>query len=357
MHLITRWFGTFLCENEKVRKHILFPKDANEIAKRLRMIEEGEVLREEKKIVAGISEVFVTEKRLRKLGNLLMTDIEIDPMDYGFEQSLLKEAMLSLGKMKMREVGEDIHLIQAINSIDFINRAINLLSERLHEWFDYHYPELKMLVKEEEYTRLVAELGTRKSIIEKYPELNVESMGCELSEEDRLALSALAMHVQSLNITRNALEKYIEKKMNRVAPNISKLTGPLLGARLIALAGSLEKLARLPSGTIQILGAETSFFRHLKTGSRGPKHGAIFMHPCICSSHYWQRGKIARTFAAKIAIAAKVDFNRGEFMGNELENKLLKRIEEIRRKYPEERKRKRAFHRSWHLQNETSRRS
>lgn len=345
MHLITRWFGTFLWENGKAIRHILFPKEPKEIAKRLWMVEEGEILREEDKLVSGLAEVFVTEKRLRKLGNFLEAAIDIEPSDYGFEQSLLREAMLELGKMKMREVGEDIHLIQAIGSIDVLNRTINLLSERLHEWYDFHFPELKMLVKEDEYLRLVAELTSRKEITEKNPDLEIESIGCDLSEEDRLALSSLALHIQSLNISKNALEKYLERKMERLAPNISCLTGPVLGARLIALAGSLERFARMPSGTIQILGAETSFFRHLKTGSRSPKHGAIFMHPHICASPYWQRGKIARTFAAKIAIAAKVDFNKGRFIGDALEANLTRRVQDIMKKYPEDRK-KRLFHRN-----------
>jgi nucleolar protein 56 len=71
------------------------------------------------------------------------------------------------------------------------------------------------------------------------------------------------------------------------------------------------RLARLPSGTVQILGAEKAFFNHLKTGAPSPKHGHIFMHPWISRSPRWVRGKIARMLAGKISIAAKIDAFEG----------------------------------------------
>ena len=64
------------------------------------------------------------------------------------------------------------------------------------------------------------------------------------------------------------------------------------------------------------------------------KYGIILQYPEIGKAPWWQKGKIARTLAAKIAIAARVDNEGGEFVGDMLKNNLLKRIEEIERKYP-----------------------
>jgi nucleolar protein 58 len=44
--------------------------------------------------------------------------------------------------------------------------------------------------------------------------------------------------------------------MNAIAPNLTVLVGELVGARLIAHAGSLVNLAKQPGSTVQILGAE-----------------------------------------------------------------------------------------------------
>ncbi|MEF8848595.1 MAG: C/D box methylation guide ribonucleoprotein complex aNOP56 subunit, partial [Candidatus Thermoplasmatota archaeon] len=103
-----------------------------------------------------------------------------------------------------------------------------------------------------------------------------------------------------------------------------------IGARLISLAGSLEKLALMPSSTIQVLGAEKALFRFKKQGGRPPKHGVIFQHPLINKSKKSDRGKIARVLAGKISIAAKGDYFTHRDISSRLEKELNERVEEIR---------------------------
>jgi nucleolar protein 56 len=124
--------------------------------------------------------------------------------------------------------------------------------------------------------------------------------------------------------------------MEEVAPNTKAMVGALLGARLIAVAGSLQNLAMRPASTIQVLGAEKALFRSLKTGARPPKHGLIFQHTLLHDAKKWQRGKIARALAGKLAIAVRADaFGEGRYIGDSLKADLDKRIEEIRQKYKE----------------------
>lgn len=56
--------------------------------------------------------------------------------------------------------------------------------------------------------------------------------------------------------------------MQAIAPNLTIMVGELVGARLIAHAGSLINLAKQPASTVQILGAEKALFRALKTKVR-----------------------------------------------------------------------------------------
>ena len=88
----------------------------------------------------------------------------------------------------------------------------------------------------------------------------------------------------------------------------------------------------MPSSTIQVLGAEKALFRSLKSGSRPPKHGIIFQHDMVHSSPKHQRGKIARSLAGKIAIAARIDAFRGT-KEIDIENSLDERYREIQEKY------------------------
>lgn len=129
------------------------------------------------------------------------------------------------------------------------------------------------------------------------------------------------------------MEKYIDDTMEEIAPNTKILAGSLLGARLISIAGSLMNLAKRPASTIQVLGAEKALFRSLKTGARPPKHGLIFQHNILHDAKRWQRGKIARALAGKIAIAVRIDAFGGKFVGDSLKKDLEERITEIKKKY------------------------
>ncbi len=53
----------------------------------------------------------------------------------------------------------------------------------------------------------------------------------------------------------------LHPSMNAIAPNLTVMVGELVGARLIAHAGSLLSLAKHPASTVQILGAEKALFR------------------------------------------------------------------------------------------------
>ncbi|MCE4601357.1 MAG: C/D box methylation guide ribonucleoprotein complex aNOP56 subunit [Desulfurococcales archaeon] len=269
----------------------------------------------------------------------------------------LFEAELEYTRRKLRSAAQkrDLLAAQAIRAIDDIDKTVNLYVARLREWYSIHFPELNDLVKEhEDYVKIVAALGhrsnmTKKSLMdlgfseekaEKIAEAAKASIGADLSEFDVEAVQTLARIVSELYTLRRQLTEYIEQVMKEVAPNITALVGPLLGARLISLAGGLEKLARLPASTIQVLGAEKALFRALRTGGRPPKHGIIFQYPDIHRSPRWQRGKIARALAAKLAIAAKVDAFSGRFIGDKLREELRKRIEEIKKVYAKPPKRK-----------------
>jgi nucleolar protein 56 len=162
-----------------------------------------------------------------------------------------------------------------------------------------------------------------------------KSMGADMAEQDLAEIQALSKNVLELYELRKNMEHYVEKTMEEVAPNTKAVAGALLGARLIAIAGSLQNLAMRPASTIQVLGAEKALFRSLKTGARPPKHGLIFQHTLLHDAKRWQRGKIARAIAGKLAIAARSDAFGGKYVGDKLKADIDKRLAEIREKYKE----------------------
>ncbi len=138
--------------------------------------------------------------------------------------------------------------------------------------------------------------------------------------------------INSLKSLRRIIEREMEGVVTKIAPNTTEMLGPIITARLLEKAGSMEKLAFLPASKIQILGAEKSLYKALARMKRGkkaktPKHGIIFLHPFIRTLPKKKRGKMARYMANKIAIAIKLDYFKGE-----LEESLA---EDVRRKYEE----------------------
>jgi nucleolar protein 56 len=259
---------------------------------------------------------------------------------------------MELAKLRVKGASEkqDLIIAQAIQTIDDLDRTVNLFIGRTREWFGVYFPELDRLVeKHETYARLVMDLGDRENFTSKaleqegLPKERSEtiaktaqsSMGADIAGADLLQIQALSKNVLELYKLRENMEAYLERKMQELAPNVRAVAGALLGARLIAIAGGLRNLAMRPASTIQVLGAEKALFRSLKTGARPPKHGLIFQHTLLHDAKRWQRGKIARVIAGKLSIAARADAFGGAFVGDRLKGEINKRLDEIREKYKE----------------------
>jgi nucleolar protein 56 len=291
-----------------------------------------------------------------KAGELLRAKPESFAVEAGFIKDATDFSLwthnvtMEITRLRVRGAVEkrDLIVAQAVQSLDELDKTINMLMARVREWYGIHFPELdRLLEKHETYARLVTELGNKRNFTtenlekEDLPKPKAEalakvaekSMGADLNEMDLRQIQSLCRDISEMYRLRADLETYLDSTMNEVAPNIKCLAGSLLGARLIAVSGGLTNLAKRPASTIQVLGAEKALFRSLKTGTRPPKHGLIFQHTLLHDAKRWQRGKIARALAGKLAIAARADAFGRRSIGDELKAEMEKRIEEIHQKY------------------------
>jgi nucleolar protein 56 len=264
----------------------------------------------------------------------------------------LRDFAIELSSSRVKEASEklDLHIVQSINALDELDKIINTISTRMREWYGLHFPELDNLMQSQvAQAEIITRAGSRdkitKEILEsagmqdKKVEIILDaarrSKGGDMTPENLAIVKKLADQVILQSDLRRILSDHIEAAMEAVAPNVKELLTAAVGARLIAKAGSLARLATLPASTIQVLGAEKALFRALKTGARPPKHGILFQHPLIHSAPKWQRGKIARAVASKVAIAARIDYYRHEGKDADISEKLNTRLDEIREKYKE----------------------
>ena len=366
-------------EDGELVRYVKFPKDAKAVARKLVSLMDGRPTKEltglikalvgqgfevfcfeNPELARGVSDELGVETSIRaplKSAELVRTDMEGFAAKIGFLEPgeeiepWVHEVSMEMTRALVRRSLEkrDLVVAQAINMIDDIDRILNLMASRIREWYNIHFPELNRLVDEHErFIRLVKELGHRDNFtVEKLRKLGLprekaeqiasaasKSVGAELRDEDLAKVREACARALELYALRRSLERYIDAVMDEIAPNLKAVTGPLLGARLISLAGGLEKLAKLPSSTVQVLGAEKALFRALRTGAKPPKHGVIFQHYYVKGSKKWQRGKIARALAGKISIAARIDAFSGRYIGDQLKADLDRRVKEIKEKYP-----------------------
>jgi nucleolar protein 56 len=367
-------------EENKLVEQSLFPKKPLAAAKALSKLEAGKISGEFSALVTRLKDagydVFAFENAgvAAEAQKQLNVTVEVaEPAEaeavrsrmdnVAVETGFVKDAKelsvwtrnvsMELAKLKVKGAVErrDLIVAQAIQTLDDLDRTVNLFMGRLREWYGIHFPEFDRLIeKHETYARLIVSLGDKRNFAletlekEDIPRAKAEaiadvatsSMGADIAEADLAQIQALSKDVLELYELRKGMESYLDKTMGEVAPNTQALVGSLLGARLIAVAGGLRNLAMRPASTIQVLGAEKALFRSLKTGARPPKHGLIFQHTLLHDAKRWQRGKIARALAGKLAIAVRIDaFGGGRYVGDALKADLEKRLEEIHEKYKE----------------------
>jgi nucleolar protein 58 len=240
---------------------------------------------------------------------------DMSAMSLGLSHSLARH------KLKFSPDKIDTMIVQAIGLLDDLDKELNTYAMRVKEWYGWHFPELAKILNDNiAYSKLVLKMGMRTNwettdLAEILPE-EIEgavktaadrSMGTEISEEDLENIQALATQVVEFAEYRQRLASYLTSRMNAIAPNLTALVGDLVGARLIAHAGSLTSLSKSPASTIQILGAEKALFRALKTKHDTPKYGLIYHASLIGQATGRNKGKMARILAAKASLGIRVD--------------------------------------------------
>lgn len=267
------WFGSFTLDGDKITDAELFQKDMDFLIKR----------HENSSLLRG------------KVAGMDLRDLAVK---YGFVEAydeydrLLHEFNIALAKRQISQAATpDRRIIAAVEAIDDTDETGNILGERLKEWYMLNFNETPL--KGEELARHIVDMKSTE-------------------KADLKPMQSLAASLIGLYGARISIEEYLKESMSVIAPNLASITGHILGARLLSLTGSLEKLASMPSSTVQVIGANNALFKHLKGKAPSPKHGLIFRHPLVNTSPKWQRGKIARALASKISLAARYDCYSGE---------------------------------------------
>lgn len=378
-YLIESPAGLFIIEKTgKLSEKALFPSNPKDAAVLLRQVQQGELPEVLSGFANNLSRLGLerltvdNEATARLARSIVKTDVVLDENDETISklrnrlpsilvrlrlaeskdslEQFVRDVSLELAKSSITEATtkRDLYAIQTVRYIEDLDKMLNLLAGRVREWYGLHFPELDRLVeKHDTYIRLVKNLGPRNSFslenlvsqgipegkAREISERALKSSGAEIPQPDLDWLRDVSAEVLDLYKQRDSAEKYTDKIMAEVAPNMTSLLGAVLSAKLISMGGGLDNVAKMPASTLQVLGAEKALFRTIKTGARPPKHGIIFQYAAIHQSPKWLRGKIARAVAGKLAIAARMDAFGGSDAGEMLRGALDKKIVDLKERY------------------------
>lgn len=194
----------------------------------------------------------------------------------GLDKGGAEQAQLGLGhsysrgKVKFNPARSDNMIIQSIALLDQMDKDLNTFAMRVREWYSWHFPELKDIVKDNYmFARCAALIQDKGSLFtssaeeedndgngdsemkeDKLPGL-IEivgdpelaktivaaartSMGMDCSVVDMVNIVNFTQRMIKLAEYRKQLAMYLSDKMTIVAPNLSALIGDTVAARLIS---------------------------------------------------------------------------------------------------------------------------
>ncbi len=342
-YLVTTFVGIIVVDDN--RKIILirpFPKDPYIAAEKFQSSQQ-DIIQEEKEVLEQLKkENYDAEKIDAK--NPISEYIKNNLRKISIEQKIFRDEVefnqffskfsIELARIKIKKsISRDAIVSQVNGAIEEVDKSINIFVERIREWYGLHFPEMDRLISNhEKFVKLIVKFGSREKIEDTDLEYFKEkSMGMDFNMEDIKIVQEFANQILELYKLRESLVKYLEKILREIAPNFTELAGPILAAKFISRAGGLEKLAKMASSTIQLLGAEKALFRHLRGKGKSPRFGILFSHPLIQNSPEKLKGKIARVLASKLYIATKIDFYSKKYVAESLKKDLEKRVKEIQK--------------------------
>eukprot|EP01029_Cantina_marsupialis_P006661 TRINITY_DN17347_c1_g4_i1.p1 TRINITY_DN17347_c1_g4~~TRINITY_DN17347_c1_g4_i1.p1 ORF type:complete len:501 (-),score=148.37 TRINITY_DN17347_c1_g4_i1:153-1655(-) len=114
---------------------------------------------------------------------------------------------------------------------------------------------------------------------------------------------------------RNFLLKFVEDKMNVIAPNLANLVGSEVAARLMGLAGGLNALANIPGCNLKSMGQERRKYSDYRSADDILHAGVIFQSPLVEEAPKNMKQKVAKVLANKAALCASIDFSKSHPSG------------------------------------------
>lgn len=266
-------------------------------------------------------------------------------------QSTLREIEQYTGKEQRRILGiieadPEYMLIVRANDIsmeidDEIKRVVEFIKQR----YAVRFPDLQKIVLHPlQYARTVRAIGNEEDLVHlKLNEIVPNSLAMSIAvtatttdgrlltpEELETIVNACDVATQ-LDEAKNKIIRYVQSRIETIAPNVTKIVGPMTAAKLIGQAGGINGLAKYPSCNVPSLGKKQGIMNGFsKIGSQA--QGFLYFCDLVQSVPEDVRKQAQRQISGKVILAARIDSVHespsGE-KGLQFKDELLKKMDKL----------------------------
>jgi len=225
-----------------------------------------------------------------------------------------------------------------------IKEEIISLHKELIEVYESKFSELKQLVENPlQYARVVKRIDNEIDVTnvdfgDLLPQATKmivtvtasSSAGVKLSDSMHRKANSLCDEIEALDRDYGEILRFVQSRMYALAPNTSTLLGADVTAKLMATAGGLRALSRIPACNLQVVGQKSSQNLAGFSSSSTERHTGILNECELAQKAPPQfRRKLARVIGAKAALCIRADLvemNGNNELGVSLKDLIAKKI-------------------------------
>ena len=261
----------------------------------------------------------------REENSAFKTPGSLDPTSK-YECKLLTDAnftsLLEKLSERRREETQGHHsmIVECNRYLTEIEGEIPILHKYIRDLYFSRFEELeKLVIDPVEYAKTVKAIGGHQDITDVnlnsiLPRNSIMSVTASnsLYSKRTITTQKLALVTEGCNALlrldeyKGRMLAYLEGQMGSIAPNLSQIVGPAVAAKLIAAAGGVNELAKMPACNVQVLGAQRKELHGLST--RNSIHRG-YLNECemVKVTEVKYQTQLIRMLATKSTIAARID--------------------------------------------------
>ncbi|KAH8739193.1 hypothetical protein FG386_003571 [Cryptosporidium ryanae] len=240
---------------------------------------------------------------------------------------------------------------EIIDTVSIVDKKIEKKYEKVKLMYKDYFPELSSIILSQiDYLEVVGRIITKDSISDVklddiLPNSTIMTITISSSTNKRNvpvketydSILECIEYSKEILKGKNSLLRFLQEKINKIAPNLSALVGPEISAILLCKSGGLRGLAEMPSQNIMVLGSNKNNKAngHFSTGPVRIELLQSAISQCDIVKHAPEihKKKAIRLLSSKCGLCARIDLtssNKDSQHGQRLKDYIINILEKVK---------------------------